>query len=233
MQSACGRRRPYGVWEGARVAHDLYLAMRRGRRRRLVVWLGGGDDGRPVERFWDRAFDTGRRPVLDDARQFCHERVDRDGRQGCGHDGDRDPDGDHAVHAGHGVVDDYRREGRADPGPQACVRDRLCDLRLRVVHHRDRTESRRLDARMVVSGGRWGGADPAGDRRARRVELFAGGAAAGVRAGRLGGRDRGSGRPPHRRAVHDLCLVAVGVRGRGPDRARDSRPRAADGRRDA
>ena len=59
----------------------------------------------------------------------------------------------------------------------------------------------------------------------------AGGAAAGLRAGGLGGRDRGGGRAAHRRAVHHLRLVALGVRRRGADRAGDSRGRAADRRR--
>ena len=49
------------------------------------------------------------------------------------------------------------------------------------------------------------------------------GAAPRVRARRVGGRDRRRGRPADRRAVHDLCLVAVGVRRRGPDRAGDPR----------
>ena len=48
-------------------------------------------------------------------------------------------------------------------------------------------------------------------------------AAARLRAGRLGRRDRGRGRPAHRRPVHDLPLVALRVRGRGGGRARDPR----------
>ena len=58
-------------------------------------------------------------------------------------------------------------------------------------------------------------------------------AAARVRAGRLGGRDRGRRRTADRRAVHHLRVVALGVRGRGADRAGDPRGRAADRRRPA
>ena len=55
-------------------------------------------------------------------------------------------------------------------------------------------------------------------------------APARVRPGRLGRRDRGGGRPADRRTVHDLPLVALGVRGRGADRARDPRAHPPDGR---
>ena len=50
------------------------------------------------------------------------------------------------------------------------------------------------------------------DRRAGRVELRAGRAAARVWAGRCGRRDRGGGRPDHRRSVHHVPVVALGVR---------------------
>ncbi len=42
---------------------------------------------------------------------------------------------------------------------------------------------------------------------------FAGGATESVRTGRIGGRDCGRGRATHRRIVHDVRVVAVGVRG--------------------
>ena len=49
----------------------------------------------------------------------------------------------------------------------------------------------------------------------------------------VGGSDRGRRGPADRRVVHDLSVVALGVRRRGPDRAGDSRAGPADGRRDA
>ena len=52
-------------------------------------------------------------------------------------------------------------------------------------------------------------------------------AAARVRAGRGRGCNRGGAWPGDRRRVHHLCLVAVGVRRRGADRARDPGPGAA------
>ena len=58
------------------------------------------------------------------------------------------------------------------------------------------------------------------------------GTAARVRAGRLGGRDRRRGGAAHRRAVHDLSVVAVGVRRRGARRDRDPRPGPPDGGHD-
>ena len=60
--------------------------------------------------------------------------------------------------------------------------------------HRDLAEPRRADVRVVVPRGHRRRADPARDRRARRVELRARRAAARVRAGRVGRRDRGRGR---------------------------------------
>src|SRR6185312_15669804 len=50
-----------------------------------------------------RAVHVGSRAVPDDARQLGDERLDRDGRQGRRHDGHRDPDRDHVLHAGEGV----------------------------------------------------------------------------------------------------------------------------------
>ena len=55
----------------------------------------------------------------------------------------------------------------------------------------------------------------------------------GLRAGRLGGRHRRRRRPAHRRAVHDLPLVAAGVRRRGPGRARHPGADPAHGRHPA
>ena len=59
------------------------------------------------------------------------------------------------------------------------------------------------------------------------------GTAARVRAGRLGGRDRRCGGAAHRRAVHDLSVLALGVRRRGPGRDRDPCPGPPDGGRDS
>jgi hypothetical protein len=132
-----------------------------------------------------------------------------------------------------GVADDHRRKARPDPRPQACVRDRMCDLRLWVVHHRDLAEPWRLAVRMVVPRRCGYGADPARDRRAGGVQLFARRAAARVWAGRVGGRDRSGGGAVDWRAVHDVSLVAVGVCGGGSDRVRDSCPDSPDGERDA
>ncbi len=55
-------------------------------------------------------------------------------------------------------------------------------------------------------------------------------APARLRAGRLCGRDRDSGRPDRRRPVHDLPLLALCVRGRGADRDRDPLPCPPHGR---
>ena len=79
--------------------------------------------------------------------------------------------------------------------------------------------------RVVVSRGRRRGADPPGDRRARRGQLRARGPAARLWPGDGGGRGRRRGRPADRRAVHDLSELAAGVRRRGADRARDPRAR--------
>ena len=68
---------------------------------------------------------------------------------------------------------------------------------------------------LVVARGHRRGADHAGDRRAGRVELRPDRAAAGLRPGRVGRRDRGRRRAAHRRALHDLRVVALGVRRRG------------------
>ena len=65
---------------------------------------------------------------------------------------------------------------------------------VRVAHHRARAEPRGADDRLVVPRRRRRRADHAGDRRARRVELRAGRAAARLRARRVGRRDRGRGR---------------------------------------
>ena len=59
------------------------------------------------------------------------------------------------------------------------------------------------------------------------------GTATRVRAGRLGGRDRGRGGAAHRRAVHDLSVLAVGVRLRGTGRDRHSCPGPPDGGHDS
>ena len=85
-----------------------------------------------------------------------------------------------------------------------------------------RAEPAGAAVRLVVPRGRRRGADPAGDRRARGVELPGRAPAGGVRA-RGGGRcDRRRGRPAHRRLLHDLLLVALGLRGRGRDRRSSS-----------
>ena len=121
----------------------------------------------------DRAADARLGAVPDDAGQFGHERVDRHRGQGRRHDGDRHPDRDHLLHAGDGVADDHRRQGRPDPRPQACLRHRVRHLRVRLADHRARGESHRADRGMVSPGRRRGRADPAGHRRAGRVELRA------------------------------------------------------------
>ena len=51
------------------------------------------------------------------------------------------------------------------------VRNRMRHLWVRVVHDRDRAEPPRPPLRLVVLGGSRRGADPAGDRRARREQL--------------------------------------------------------------
>ena len=170
-----------------------------------------------------RADDPRRRAVPHDARQLGDERLDRDGREGRRHDGDRHPGRDHGLHARDGGADDHRRQGRRDHRPQAGVRDRLRHLRLRLAHHVARAEPARPAVRLVVPRGCRRGADHARDRRPRRVELRAGAPAGGLRDGRRRRRDRRRGRPADRRLLHDLLLVALGLRGRGRRRARDPR----------
>ena len=58
-------------------------------------------------------------------------------------------------------------------------------------------------------------------------------AAGGLRDGRGRGRDRRRGRPARRRLLHDVLLVALGVRGRGRGGARHPRAHAEDRRRPA
>ena len=87
-----------------------------------------------------RAADARVGPVPDDAGQLGDERLDRDGGEGRGHDGDRDPGRDHGLHARDGGADDHRRQGRRDHRPQARLRDRLRHLRLRLVHDVARAE---------------------------------------------------------------------------------------------
>ena len=155
------------------------------------------------------------------------EHGDRDGRRRRRDRRDRDPDGDHAIHAGDGVFDDHRREGRRDHRPEACVHDRVRRLRVRVADDGAVSQPAGADHRLVVPRGFRRRVDHAGDRGAGRLELRTVGPAACVRARGGRGRDRGCGRAGDRRLVHDLCLVAVGVRRRGADRDRDPRSSAA------
>ena len=142
------------------------------------------------------AADAGVGAVPDDARQLGDERVDRDRRRGRRHDGHRHPDRDHPLHAGDGLADDHRRQDRPDHRPQARLRDRLRDLRRRVVHHRARAEPARADHRLVAARGHRRRADHAGDRRAGRVELRPRRTAPRLRAG--GRRRARSPWPPGR-----------------------------------
>ena len=95
------------------------------------------------------------------------------GRQGRRHDGHRHPDRDHALHAGDGDADDHRRQDRQHDRAAAGLRDRLRDLRRRLVHHRARAQPRRPDHRLVVPRGHRRGADHARHRRPRRLQLRA------------------------------------------------------------
>ena len=94
-----------------------------------------------------------------------------------------------------------------------------------------RAEPAGAAVRLVVPGGRRRGADPAGDRRARRRELPDRAAARRLRARRGRRRDRRRRRPADRRLRHDLLLLALGLRRRGGGRARDPRADAPDRRR--
>ena len=123
--------------------------------------------------------------------------------------------GDHAVHAGDGVVHDHRREGRRDHRPEACVHDRVRRVRVRVADDGAVSQPDGADHRLVVPGGIRRGADLAGDRGARRLELRKAGPPARVRARGGRGRDGRCGRAGDRRLLHDLCLVAMGLRQRG------------------
>jgi hypothetical protein len=179
----------------------------------------------------DRPSDTRGWAVPDDAGPVGDERRDRDGRRRRGHRRHRDPDGDHALHACHGRLHDHRRQARRAAGPQARVHDRLRDLRRGLGHDRDRAFVGRPARRVVVSGGHRRRADPPGDRRAGRRQLWPDGAAPRLRPGD-GGRRRGRRRRPgHRRAVHHVLELALRVRRRGADRAGHPRAGAADGRR--
>ena len=66
-----------------------------------------------------RVVDAGGGSVRDGPGHDRHEHGDRDGRPGRRDRRDGDPDGDHALHAGDGVVDDHRRQGRRDHRPQS------------------------------------------------------------------------------------------------------------------
>src|SRR6266516_2208322 len=75
----------------------------------IATRADGGD--RPIcarRRRDARLAHPGGRPVPDDAGQLGHECLDRDGREGCRHDRDRDPGGDHRI---HGRADDHRCQG--------------------------------------------------------------------------------------------------------------------------
>ena len=119
----------------------------------------------------DRPADAGVGSVPDGPRQLGDERLDRHGRQGRRHDGERDPGRDHGLHARHGLSHDHGGQDRRADRPQARVRDRLRDLRMRLADDRACSEPAGAAARVVVPRGRRRGAHPARDRRARRVEL--------------------------------------------------------------
>ena len=143
---------------------------RGGHRRRY----GGRGQSRPGH--------AGGGAVRDDPRLVGDERVDRDGREGPRHHGHGDPDRDHDVHAGDGVVDDHRRQDGRDPRAQARVHDRVRDLRVRFVHDGALTEPRGVAVRLVVPRGRRRRAGDAGDRGAGGVELRQGASGRGPTA---------------------------------------------------
>ena len=68
---------------------------------------------------------------------------------------------------------------------------------------------------MVAARGHWRRAHHAVGGGPGRVELRAGRAPPGLRSRRLRRCDRSRRGPAYRRAVHDVCIVAVGVCGRG------------------
>ena len=129
------------------------------------------------ERSDARAVDAGVGPVPNDARQLGDERLDRDGRQGRRDDSDRNSGRDHGVHARHGRADDHWSQDRRDHRAEARLRDRLCHLRLRLVHDLDRPEPSGTALRLVVPRGRRRSTDPARDRPARGRKLREGTAA--------------------------------------------------------
>ena len=171
--------------------------------------------------------------VPDDARQLGDERLDRHRRPGRGHDRDRDPDGDHPLHAGDGLVHDHRRQDRPDHRPQTRLRDRLRDLRLRLDDHGAGAEPAGAADRLVGPGGARRCPDPARDRRPRRRQLRPRRKAPCLRPRHRRRGDRGRGRPDRRRLLHHLPLLALRLRRRGPDRARDPRPHPPHRRRRA
>ena len=132
-----------------------------------------------------------------------------------GHDGHRDPDRHHHVHAGDGVAHDHRRQDRSDDRPQAGLGRGLRDLRDRFVHHRHLPEPHHVAVRMVAARGHRRRAHPARGRRAGGRELRPARSAEGLRPDRVGRRHRRRGRTAHRRTGHHLRLVALGVRRRG------------------
>ena len=192
---------------------------------RLDVHGRGGE-----QRGEGRARHAGGRAVRDDPGRVGDERVDRDRREGPGHDGHRHPDRDHHVHAGDGVAHDHRREDGRDPRPQARVHDRMRDLRVRFAHDGDLAQPRGADVRLVVPRRGRGRARDAGDRGAGGVELRSRRPAACVRDRDGGWRDRGRGRSADRRALHHLLVVALRVRGRGAHHRRGPAPQPAHGR---
>src|SRR5436190_12723197 len=171
--------------------------------------------------------DACRGTVPDDARHVSDERLDRDGREGCRHNRDRNPGRDHGVHPGDGRADDHRRKDRRDDRPQAGLRDRLRHLRVRVADDVPGAQPAGPLVRLVVPRGPRRRPDPSLDRRAGSRELPGRATSCRVRPRRRRRRRRGRGWPADRRLLHDLLLLAVGVRRGGRDRARDPRPGSA------
>ena len=139
--------------------------------------------------------------------------------EGRRHDGDRDPGRDHGLHARDGGADDHRR-ARSARSSAASARSRSAASSTAAARSRP---SLAPSLPVLLFG--WSFLEGVGAALILPaiVALVAGNFAQRAPAGRLRPgrrrrRDRGRRRPADRRLLHDVLLVALGVRRRGRDR---------------